>query len=428
MRRASQGTGAPLRVLHVLSQQPGKTGSGVYLQALVRQGAQDRLRQRVIVGVPAESPLPVIHPLEDREVGLVRFGTPSLPYPVAGMSDVMPYESTRFSQFTPQMLEQYLGSFCAILLEVAAEFNPHVIHSHHLWLVTALTRILFPDIPVVTTCHGTEFRQLEFAPALAPFVLPGCSCVDRAMALHGNHMDRIAALYGIGEDRLVLAGAGYREDLFCPPGPAACPVEDPDCLTIVYAGKVSRAKGLPWLIGALDQVEVPAGRKVRLLVAGSGAGEESDVIRQQAAEKGEMVTFLGPLPQEELAVLLQASDVFVLPSFYEGLPLVILEAIACCCRVVVTDLPGMDDWLPQDLGAKGIVERVALPRLHGPDTPEPADLPGFARELAGALSRQLRRCTCEEPDWGRDVLCRIDSMNWQGIYRKVKAVYLDVLS
>jgi glycosyltransferase involved in cell wall biosynthesis len=415
-------------VLHVLSQQPGKTGSGIYLQALVRQAAQDGLRQRVIVGIPDRSPLPAIPPLEGRQIGVVRFGTPTLPYPVAGMSDVMPYESTRFSQFTPEMLEQYLSAFQTVLLKVVAEFNPHVIHTHHLWLVTALTRELFPDIPVVTTCHGTEFRQLELAPALATFVLPGCSGVDRAMALHRNHRDRIGTLYGIGWDRIVLAGAGYREDLFCPPGAAACLGEDPECLTIVYAGKISSAKGLPWLINALDQVELPAGRRVRLLVAGSGAGEESDAIRQHAAGRSDRITFLGPLPQEELAALLQASDIFVLPSFYEGLPLVILEAIACCCRVVVTDLPGMDDWLPQDLDAKGIVERVPLPRLCGPDTPEPDDLPAFTIELAAALSRQLRRCTREEPDWREDVLCRIESMNWQGIYRKVKAVYLDVLS
>jgi len=89
---------------------------------------------------------------------------------------------------------------------------------------------------------------------------------------------------------------GTGEDLFCPPCAAACPVEDQDCLTIVYAGKISRAKGLPWLIEALDQVDVPAGRSARLLVAGSGAGEESDCHQAAGAESGAVSPFLAPCP------------------------------------------------------------------------------------------------------------------------------------
>ncbi|MCK7512374.1 MAG: glycosyltransferase [Desulfobacterales bacterium] len=67
--------------------------------------------------------------------------------------------------------------------------------------------------------------------------------------------------------------------------------------------------------------------------------------------------------------VLQAADVFVLPSFFEGLPLVVVESLACGCRVVMTDLPGVDAWMPAGLCAEGLVERVPLPRLVGADTP-----------------------------------------------------------
>ncbi len=420
--------GRSLRVLHVLSQQPGKTGSGIYLQAIVKHGAAAGHLQRVVIGVPAESSLPVISPITESDTFPVRFGTPSLPFPVAGMSDVMPYESTRFSEFTPQMLDLYLEAFRDVLIEASRSFSPDVIHTHHLWLVSALTRLLFPAVPIVTTCHGTELRQLHLVPDLAPFVTPACSRVDRVMALHHEHRQRIADLYAMDPGVIDVIGAGYREDIFCPPGSSYCPAEKKDFLTIVYVGKLSRAKGVPWLIEAMEHVEPLEGKKVRLLLVGAAAGEERDMIRERAASHGDRVALLGSMSQERLAGVLKEADLFVLPSFYEGLPLVVLESLACACRVVVTDLPGIDSWLPEDLDTLGIVERVPLPRLRGPDTPEPEDLPEFTVSLAAAISRQLRRCLCESPDWQNDVLGCIEGMNWQGIFEKVNGVYQAALA
>ncbi len=150
----------PMRILHLLSQQPGKTGSGVYLQALVHQGAEDGLEQNIIVGIPSEFSELSLGTLDSSCIACVRFCDADLPYPVAGMSDVMPYQSTKFSDFTNEMLDAYLYAFASILKKNVQEFRPNLIHTHHLWLATALTRLLFPDIPLVTTCHGTELRHL----------------------------------------------------------------------------------------------------------------------------------------------------------------------------------------------------------------------------------------------------------------------------
>jgi glycosyltransferase involved in cell wall biosynthesis len=249
--KAARRKHRPGKILHVLSQQPGKTGSGVYLQALVEHAGKAHFSQRVIVGMPWDSPLPSIPPLHPADIISVRFGGPGLPYPIPGMSDVMPYESTRFSDFTPDMLDNYLKAFSDVLRETVMSFEPDIIHTHHLWLVTALTRILFPDLPLVTTCHGTDLRQHDLAPALSPFVIPGCAAVDRVMALHESHRDRMAHIYGIDKQRIRLIGAGFRDDLFCSPGPSACKPVEKHTLTIVYAGKISKAKGVHCLIDAM---------------------------------------------------------------------------------------------------------------------------------------------------------------------------------
>jgi glycosyltransferase involved in cell wall biosynthesis len=415
------------KILHLLSQQPGKTGSGVYLQELVKQGAKDNLKQRIIIGVPSDATHPVLEPLESPDIKLVKFCDPDLPFPVAGMSDVMPYRSTRFSEFSEHMLDAYLYAFANIINREVSSFHPDIIHTHHLWLASALTRTLYPDIPVVTTCHGTELRQLDLVPALRDFVVPACSQIDRVMALHQDHIDKIQVSYGINESKITLVGAGYRDDIFCSPETGTCRRDQKDTLTVVYAGKLSFAKGLPWLIETADRLEHPSGKKIRLRIAGSGSGAEAKMIYEKALQFQDIIEILGPKPQEDLAEIFKDADIFVLPSFYEGLPLVVLEALACCCRVVVTELPGIQCWLPAEFVRAGIVELVPLPKLIGPDVPDPSALPLFMHNLVTSINKQLIRSTTREPEWNKEVVPLIESMNWQGIYSKVKQVYEAVL-
>jgi hypothetical protein len=99
----------------------------------------------------------------------------------------------------------------------------------------------------------------------------------------------------------------------------------------------------------------------------------------------------------------------------------VVESLACGCRVVMTDLPGVDSWMPPELCANGCVERVSLPRLIGADTPVADDLPRFVVELAAALNRQLARSL--ECGRATDVLCRLAPLSWKGVFEKMQAGY-----
>ena len=103
----------------------------------------------------------------------------------------------------------------------------------------------------------------------------------------------------------------------------------------------------------------------------------------------------------------RSSDVFVLPSFYEGLPLVTIEALACGCKVVATDLPGVRPWMEAMLpGAP--VTWVASPRMTDVDTPVAADLRCLSahwqmlsrRRLRRRLRRSSRRRSLGKRAWG----------------------------
>jgi glycosyltransferase involved in cell wall biosynthesis len=410
------------KVLHLLSQQPGKTGSGVALLALVRWGANAGWKQRTVIGLPASEPLPGIPPLKPSEIFSVTFDRPPVAFAIPGMSDIMPYPSTRFSTFTPEMLESYLQAFAVALAHATADFKPDLIQSNHLWLLTALARLLFPQTPLCVYCHGTELRQMENAAHLKPFVLPACSDVDRVLALHADNRARIIHTYAIQPDNVRIVGAGFRDDLFRSKGECLEAAER-DELIIVYAGKISVPKGVPWLIEAFRRIRPPSGKRVRLLLAGASGDASAEVIRRQAAGL-EGVEFLGAVPQETLAEVLQKADVFVLPSFFEGLPLVVVESLACGCRVVMTDLPGIDSWVPQRLCFEGRVEKVPLPRLTGPDTPVAEDLPEFVEKLAEALNRQLTRSL--ESSRTSDTHACLETLTWAAVFERVESSWREL--
>jgi len=418
VRRRADPKG-PLRILHLLSQQPAKTGSGVCLLAMAAHGAQAGYLQRAVIGLPEKEPLPAIAPLSAGDVFPVRFETAPVPFRIPGMSDVMPYPSTRFSDFTGEMLEGYLAAFAAAFSRATDGFVPDIIHANHHWLMTALARVMFPDTPICVQSHGTELRQLVNASRLVPCVVPACADVDTAFALHPQNARELMAAFGFPAEKVQVVGAGFREDVFRIEGARAFPKKDGE-LRIVYAGKLAVAKGALWLIQAVEKIPPPEKTTVTLMVAGGGEGMEAEQIRAAAAGS-DRVRFLGALPQNELAQLFRSADVFVLPSMFEGLPLVVIEALACGCLAVVSDLPGMDDWMPSGLCEQGLVERVAMPRLVSLDTPHPYDVPAFIDRLAEAVTTQLHRAAGRK---GRaDTACHLAPLTWRGVFEKVKAVY-----
>jgi glycosyltransferase involved in cell wall biosynthesis len=406
-----------MRILHLLSQRPEATGSGIYIQAMIREAARRGHENFLLAGVPrGEECQPA--GLDAAACEFVTFHGGDLPFPVVGMSDVMPYPSRRFSDLSPREVEAYEWGFADRLLDAVTGFQPQVIHSHHLWLLTAVARQMFPHLPLVATCHGSDLRQFHFCPHLRPRVLAGTRHLQGVMALSGAQKHDIIRLYDIPGDRIEVVGAGYNEALF---RPQAKPTTDP--IQLVYAGKLSRAKGVPWLLRALGNlVHLPW----RLHLVGGGSGEERDEILALAAALGDRVQLWGPQSQEELARLMGQAHLVVLPSFFEGLPLVVLEALACGCRVVTTALPGVKEVLG-GYDTEAIV-LVDPPRLLGQDTPRREDEDGFVRDLAEALTRQILAAR-ERPEIDRRAMGAIlENYSWSQVFARVEQVYLGALS
>ena len=216
---------------------------------------------------------------------------------------------------------------------------------------------------------------------------------------------------------MVVTGTGYRQDLFC-----RSLTDKEKIPTIIYAGKLSRAKGVPWLLKAFAEIKDES----VLWLAGSGDGPESENIRTTAAVTPN-VELLGALTQPELAARFQRAHILVLPSFYEGLPLVLLEALACGCRVVVTDLPGIRELLIAETIAEGVVSCIPLPPLTGPDTLETEHEKPFLSDLKKSLSEQLERVREQQFICSLKLQKRLDETGWHQVFNQIKKVYNEVI-
>ena len=133
------------------------------------------------------------------------------------------------------------------------------------------------------------------------------------------------------------------------------------------------------------------------------------------------IEFAGKLSQQKLAELYNACDLFVLPSFYEGLPLTPVEALACGDRVVMTDLPGIRDWMKTYAPDAGI-RFVTPPKMKAVDEPEKSGLAVFEEQLAEALDE-----TAAEVKAGgrnRRKAADLSRIRWEQVAARVEAVIL----
>lgn len=109
-----------------------------------------------------------------------------------------------------------------------------------------------------------------------------------------------------------------------------------DIPIMLFVGRLAPYKGLNYLFKALTAVRELT--KLRCVIIGEG--EEKDNLIKLAKELGitEDVTFLGK--QQNPFKFMRRATIFVLPSLTEGLPYVLVEALACGCPIIATDSPG----------------------------------------------------------------------------------------
>jgi len=143
-------------------------------------------------------------------------------------------------------------------------------------------------------------------------------------------------------------------------GNCLCPGTKNGLVYFLFLGMIHPNKGIFDLLQVLTDHRAELLNRIKLFIGGSGqTGQLKQMI--EVADLGEMVEFKGWVTGSEKDNLLQFSDVFVLPSYYEGSPVAVLEAMSYGTPVISTTVGGIPEivrtgfngWLhrPGDQGA-----------------------------------------------------------------------------
>jgi len=228
----------------------------------------------------------------------------------------------------------------------------------------ALARLL--GVPAVVKVHGSDMNVAARMPSVAPNLRWALPRARRVVAV-SRALAEVVASFGVPAERIDVIPNGVDTSLFRPRdrGMARAELGHGDGRWLLYVGRLEEGKGV---LDLLDAFKLLARRRgdVRLAIVGDGTLR----VACERASNGPLagrILVAGPQPFERVPLWMAACDVVVLPSWAEGTPNVVLEALASGRRVVATAVGGTPD----------VVTAPALGELV------PARAPGLLAEALG---------------------------------------------
>lgn len=223
-----------------------------------------------------------------------------------------------------------------------------IVHVH-----TPLPPIIKTSLPIVSTIHTSlreDARHIEVVDlkslstkvlarlVSSPLVSKQIENSKEVITVSNSVAHELKAYYGL--DDAVVVGNGVNEKEFVPIN------EKKEENFILYVGRLSYRKGLFDLLDAA--IQILQHYNVKFLLVGKGELEKKLDERTEKERLQDKIVLLGHVEREKLIQLYQNAMMFVLPSHYEGLPTVLLEAMACGLPTVVTAVSGCLDVIEDE--------------------------------------------------------------------------------
>ena len=397
-----------MKILHVLAQLPIKTGSGVYFTNVIEGLKKFDVEQAAVYATTPEYDFNFLD-----EKFEVEFQGKDISFPIVGMSDIMPYENTLYKNMTVEMLETWQSTFRKKLEIAKKEFKPDVVITHHLWILSSIVCDVFEGEKVIGVCHNTDIRQAEKNRAMKDKYVKSLVKLDKILALSGGAIEGISNIYSYPEDKIVNIGAGYNEKIFYP----AEKYEKHDNVKILYAGKFDESKGFYELIKAFRLLE-KKDNNVELELIGNLKEEDRPRVEDLVGDS-KKIKIYNAVDQVHLGEIMRHKDIFILPSYFEGLGLIAVEALGSGLRVVATEIEGLIEFLGDKINNSEIIEYIAMPTIYDTDKAVEEEKPAFVNRIVGALELMIER-TREQREIPAKLLEEIEHHSWK---RKIEIIY-----
>ena len=276
-----------------------------------------------------------------------------------------------------------------------------LVHSHY-WLSCSAAMELCRrwGVPHVATFHTLARAKLEARPdekeSQARIDAEYAAMVGADSMIVSTEQERsdIARLYGVPSRKVDVVPAGVDLQMFRPMDREESRASlglGRERVILAVAQRIEPLKGLDVIIESLPLLDDEG--ETRFLVVGGdeNSGPEIARLRGVAARLGveDRVTFAGAVGQDELPAYYSASDVCVLPSYYESFGLAALEALACGTPVVASRVGGPMSFIVDGVNGFVVPERSAgayarcLDAVMSPDRPRSEMSEASRRTAAG---------------------------------------------
>ena len=331
----------------------------------------------------------------------------------------------------PPNLADANGALQAVGVDVeiaAALGGADLVHSHTWYANGAgLLASLLHGVPHVVTAHSLEPRrpwkadQLGGGYRLSSWVeRTAYLAADAVISVsRGMRADVLDAYPDLDPAKVHVVGNGVDAEAYRP-------VEDPDVVRslgvdpdrpyALFVGRITRQKGVMHLLAAAEELPEEFGL---VLCAGAAdtPGERqqvADAVERLQQRRSGVVWIEAMLPREQLVPLITGATVFVVPSVYEPLGIVNLEAAACGTAVVASAVGGIPEVV--DDGRTGLL----VP--YDADDPRAFEA-GLAARIAELLADPARAATMGAA--GRERV--LAEFGWPAIAQQTVEVYTEVL-
>ncbi|GAB1691498.1 glycogen synthase [Krasilnikovia sp. M28-CT-15] len=313
-----------------------------------------------------------------------------------------------------------------------------IVHSHTWYANFAghVAKLLY-GVPHVLTTHSLEplrpwkAEQLGGGYALSSYCeRTAVESADAIIAVSGGmKRDVLAAYPGVDPEKIQVVYNGIDTEQY-KPDRGTDVIErlgiDLSRPSVVFVGRITRQKGLPYLMRACR--ELPPKAQIVLLAGAPDTPEIAAEVEELAAalraarDPRGVIWVQEMLPKHEVVQVLTHGTVFVCPSVYEPMGIVNLEAMACETAVVATATGGIPEVVAD--GETGLLVPIAQ---AADGTGAPVDPDRFVADLAAALTTLV-----EDPDRARQMGLAgrrraVETFSWASIAEDTMRVYRSVL-
>ncbi len=299
-----------------------------------------------------------------------------------------------------------------VLLPHVRKFSPDIIHSFFLYPEghAALKIGKALEIPVVAKGIGTDINRICGGDAAAPRgrFLSGFFSAMHTRDLVRNvdylftvsdDLRRKAITLGAHPERTLAIHNGCDLSVFHPRNRAEARLKlgiDPASQDVLYIGRMDVKKGLRELVEAAVSLR-PQRANLHMYLIGDGPDRPHILSAIQANNAAGYIHALPACAFDDVAVWMAAADLVTLPSYMEGCPNVVVEALACGRPVVATNVGGIPEILSDECGS-------LVP---------PRDAGALAHALAAVLDRT----------WDAEAISAHGSRGWETVASELLKVF-----